>query len=152
MEWIADSILPLSRLGNRDRSADRLWPKYCSERSIRAQNFLSLSPGILDRTAMTLDDNIVASIDVINVGKRKGDEVSTLRKGCKNSVVRRDEGLSASVVKSRRKPNASVRHKQKMLSFYDIDMKYGTEKGKFELMIGNSSRNQDLQTATFFLE
>jgi beta-glucosidase len=31
------------------------------------------------------------------------------------------------------------------LSFYNIDMKHGVEPGEFEIMIGNSSRDQDLQ-------
>ncbi len=31
------------------------------------------------------------------------------------------------------------------LAFYDIDMKYVVEPGQFEIMVGNSSRDQDLQ-------
>jgi beta-glucosidase len=31
------------------------------------------------------------------------------------------------------------------LAFYDIDMNYVVEPGEFEIMIGNSSRDQDLQ-------
>jgi len=31
------------------------------------------------------------------------------------------------------------------LSFYDIDMKYVVEPGDFEIMVGNSSRDADLQ-------
>jgi beta-glucosidase len=32
-----------------------------------------------------------------------------------------------------------------LLSFYDINMKYVVEPGDFEIMIGNSSRDADLQ-------
>ncbi len=32
------------------------------------------------------------------------------------------------------------------LAFYDIDMKYVVEPGQFEIMIGNCSRDADLQT------
>lgn len=31
------------------------------------------------------------------------------------------------------------------LAFYDIDMNYVVEPGEFEIMVGNSSRDQDLQ-------
>jgi beta-glucosidase len=31
------------------------------------------------------------------------------------------------------------------LAFYNIDMKFAVEPGEFEIMIGNSSRDQDLQ-------
>ena len=33
------------------------------------------------------------------------------------------------------------------LAFYDIDMKYVVEPGEFEIMVGNSSRDEDLQKA-----
>jgi len=31
------------------------------------------------------------------------------------------------------------------LAFYDIDMNYGVEPGEFVIMVGNSSRDEDLQ-------
>jgi beta-glucosidase len=31
------------------------------------------------------------------------------------------------------------------LAFYDSEMKYVVEPGEFEIMVGNSSRNEDLQ-------
>jgi beta-glucosidase len=31
------------------------------------------------------------------------------------------------------------------LAFYDVDMEYVVEPGMFEIMVGNSSRDQDLQ-------
>ena len=34
------------------------------------------------------------------------------------------------------------------LAFYNIDMKYVVEPGEFEIMVGNSSRDQDLQRVT----
>ena len=33
------------------------------------------------------------------------------------------------------------------LAFYDINMKYVVEPGEFEIMVGNSSRDADLQKA-----
>jgi beta-glucosidase len=34
------------------------------------------------------------------------------------------------------------------LSFFDVDMKYVAEPGDFEIMVGNSSRDGDLQKLT----
>jgi beta-glucosidase len=34
------------------------------------------------------------------------------------------------------------------LAFYDINMKYVVEAGDFEIMVGNSSRDEDLQKVT----
>jgi beta-glucosidase len=38
------------------------------------------------------------------------------------------------------------------LSFYDIDMKYVVEPGDFEIMVGNSSRDKDLQKLTLHVK
>jgi beta-glucosidase len=35
-----------------------------------------------------------------------------------------------------------------LLKFYDVNMKYVVEPGDFELMVGNSSRNEDLKKVT----
>ena len=35
-----------------------------------------------------------------------------------------------------------------LLAFYDADMKYTVEPGDFEIMVGNSSRDADLQKVT----
>ncbi len=32
-----------------------------------------------------------------------------------------------------------------LLAFYDVNMNYVVEPGEFELMVGNSSRNEDLK-------
>jgi beta-glucosidase len=37
--------------------------------------------------------------------------------------------------------------KPESLAFYDLTMKYRVEPGEFEIMVGNSSRDADLQTA-----
>ena len=38
------------------------------------------------------------------------------------------------------------------LSFYDLDMNPIVEPGQFEVMIGGSSRDEDLQKATFTIQ
>jgi beta-glucosidase len=38
------------------------------------------------------------------------------------------------------------------LAFYDINMKYAVEPGDFEIMVGNSSRDTDLQKVVLTVE
>ena len=38
------------------------------------------------------------------------------------------------------------------LAFYDIDMQYVVEPGAFSIMVGTSSRDEDLQTVTLEVE
>ena len=38
------------------------------------------------------------------------------------------------------------------LAFYDIDMVFRVEPGEFRLMVGPSSRNEDLQTITLHVQ
>jgi beta-glucosidase len=38
------------------------------------------------------------------------------------------------------------------LAFYDINMKYVVEPGEFEIMVGNSSRDADLQKVILTVE
>jgi len=39
-----------------------------------------------------------------------------------------------------------------LLSFYDINMKYVVEPGEFIIMVGNSSRDADLQKVTLLVK
>ncbi len=42
----------------------------------------------------------------------------------------------------------SPRESRRPRATYNIDMKYVVESGEFEIMVGNSSRDQDLQKVT----
>lgn len=105
---------------------------------------------------MAESGHIRASVEVCNSSDRPGTEVVQLYiRDCYSSVTRPVKEL-----KDFRKVSLQPGEKQivtfditaKDLSFYDIDMRYGVEKGEFEVMIGNSSRDVDLQKENFVVK
>jgi beta-glucosidase len=88
-------------------------------------------------------------IDVKNTGKRTGTETVQLYiRDLVSSVTRPVKELKA-FTKVSLQPGESKAVELEItpasLAFYDIDMKYTVEPGEFEIMVGNSSRDADLQ-------
>lgn len=88
-------------------------------------------------------------VDVTNTGKREGTEVVQLYvRDLVSSVTRPVKELKA-FQKVRLQPGESttvaLEITQDQLAFYDVNMSYVVEPGDFEIMIGNSSRDVDLQ-------
>jgi len=88
-------------------------------------------------------------VDVTNTGKREGTEVVQLYiRDLVSSVTRPLKELKGfAKVSLRPGETKTVRLDitPESLAFYDIDMKYVVEPGDFEIMVGNSSRDCDLQ-------
>jgi beta-glucosidase len=87
-------------------------------------------------------------VDVTNSGRREGTEVVQLYiRDVVSSVTRPVKELKG-FKKVRLAPGESTTITfditPDLLKFYDVNMKYVVEPGDFELMIGNSSRNEDL--------
>ncbi len=87
-------------------------------------------------------------VDVTNTGRREGTEVVQLYiRDVVSSVTRPVKELKG-FKKVRLAPGESTTITfditPDLLKFYDVNMKYVVEPGDFELMIGNSSRNEDL--------
>lgn len=104
----------------------------------------------LSRSEMSASETISASIDVTNTGNMDGEEVVQL-------YVRDDYSSATRPLKElkafRRTPLKKGEQKTvtfditpEMLSYYDKDMKFGVEKGTFHILVGASSRDEDLQT------
>ncbi len=119
-------------------------------------SFFEFGPITLSASQMTENGKIRASVEVRNSGNRPGTEVVQLYiRDCYSSVTRPVKEL-----KDFRKVSLQPGEKQtvtfditaKELSFYDIHMRYGVEKGEFEVMIGNSSRDVDLQKENFIVK
>ncbi len=119
-------------------------------------SFFEFGPITLSASQMTENGKIRASVEVRNSGDRPGTEVVQLYiRDCYSSVTRPVKEL-----KDFRKVSLQPGEKQtvtfditaKELSFYDIHMRYGVEKGEFEVMIGNSSRDVDLQKENFIVK
>jgi len=88
-------------------------------------------------------------VEVSNIGNRAGDEVMQMYIRDKVSSVTRPvkelKGFQRISLEPGQKKTVSLQITPEHLAFYNIDMKYVVEPGEFEIMIGNSSRDEDLQ-------
>ncbi|WP_203558570.1 glycoside hydrolase family 3 N-terminal domain-containing protein [Bacteroides sp. 51] len=116
-------------------------------------SFFEFSPVKLSAAKMPVDGILTASVEVTNTSQVAGAEVVQMYiKDCYSSVVRpvkELKGYKKVFLNPGEKATVTFEITPKELSFYDIDMKYGVEKGEFEIMIGNSSRDVDLQKEMF---
>ncbi len=115
----------------------------------------NISPVTLSSKEMKSGEKLKATIDIVNTGKMAGSEVVQLYlRDCVASVTRPLKELKSYqkvYLKPGEKKTVTFEISEKDLMFYDINMNYTTEKGDFEIMIGNSSRDSDLQRAIFKL-
>ncbi|MCD7937499.1 MAG: glycoside hydrolase family 3 C-terminal domain-containing protein [Tannerellaceae bacterium] len=114
------------------------------------------SPITLSANSMTPQGSITATVEVRNTGRVTGSEVVQMYiRDCYSSVVRpvkELKGFSKITLRPGESRKVSFEITARELSFYDIDMKYGVEKGDFLVMIGNSSRDIDLQREQFVVK
>ena len=87
--------------------------------------------------------------DVTNTGKRAGSEVVQMYiRDRVSSVTRPVKELKAFrkiFLEAGETQTVAFDITPEQLAFYDIDMKFVVEPGEFEIMVGNSSRDSDLQ-------
>ena len=107
----------------------------------------------LNRSSIGMDNELVASVTVTNTGDRAGSEVVQLYiRDLVGSVTRPVKELKG-FEKIYLQPNESrtVRFTiaPEMFKFYNADLKFVTEPGDFDVMIGSDSRN--VKTARFTL-
>jgi len=103
----------------------------------------------LTKKKMKKDGTTRVSVDVTNTGKRAGTEVVQLYiRDVVSSVTRPVKELKG-FKKVSLAPGATTTVSfditPELLKFYDVNMKYVVEPGEFTLMVGNSSRNEDLK-------
>lgn len=103
----------------------------------------------LKDSTIQVGGSTLVQIDVTNTGRREGDEVVQMYiRDLVSSVTRPIKEL-----KGFRKAHLAAGATQTItfeitpesLSFYDINMEYRVEPGEFEIQVGNSSRDADLQ-------
>ena len=89
------------------------------------------------------------SVDVTNTGKRAGTEVVQMYiRDLVSSVtrpVKELKGFEKVSLKPGETKTVTLAITPESLAFYDVDMKYVVEPGEFEIMVGSSSRDGDLQ-------
>jgi len=103
----------------------------------------------LKRSVIGKDESTAVRVDVTNTGPRAGDEVVQMYIRDKVSSVTRPvkelKGFQRITLAPGETRTVSLEITPEHLAFYDIDMKHVVEPGEFEIMVGNSSRDQDLQ-------
>jgi beta-glucosidase len=106
----------------------------------------------LAKSKIRRDGSIQVRADVTNTGRRAGNEtvqmyirdrVSSVTRPIKELKAFRKIFLEAGQTK-----NVAFEITPEQLAFYDIDMNFLVEPGEFEIMVGNSSRDIDLQKVT----
>ena len=95
-------------------------------------------------------------MDVTNTGKRAGSEVVQMYiRDLVSSVtrpVKELKGFQKIFLKPGETGTVAIDIKPESLAYYDVKMNFGVEPGDFEIMVGNSSRDQDLQRVILSVE
>ncbi len=130
---------------------DDVSPLYGFGYGLSYTTFKLASPRLTKKKIRT-DGSTQVSVDVTNTGKRAGAEVVQLYiRDLVSSVTRPVKELKG-FRKVWLEPGETTTVKlditPALLSFFDVNMKYVVEPGDFEIMVGNSSRDADLQKLT----
>jgi beta-glucosidase len=108
----------------------------------------------LSATEITSSDSVQVSIDVTNHGKRDGSEVVQLylrdMVGSVTRPVKELKGFQKINLKAGETKNVSFTLGMKDLSFYNSELKFIAEPGKFQVFVGGNSR--DVKQAEFLLK
>ena len=104
----------------------------------------------LDRSTIARGESTWVSATVTNTGTRAGAEVVQMyirdRVSSVTRPVKELKGFAKVWLEPGESATLSVDITPDSLAFYDIDMQYVVEAGEFEIMVGTSSRKEDLQT------
>jgi beta-glucosidase len=104
----------------------------------------------LERDRMGIGESTRVLVDVTNTGPRRGDEVVQLYvRDLVSSVtrpVKELKGFRRIALGPGETATVAFDVTPEHLAFYDIDMVWRVEPGEFRLMVGPSSRDEDLQT------
>ena len=88
-------------------------------------------------------------VDVTNTGQRAGTEVVQMyirdRVSSVTRPVKELKGFQKLSLQPGETRTVTLNITPECLAFYDINMRYVVEPGEFEIMVGNSSRDEDLQ-------
>jgi beta-glucosidase len=94
--------------------------------------------------------------DVTNTGQREGTEVVQMYiRDVVSSVTRpikELKGFKKVSLRPGETKTVAIDITPELLAFYDINMKFVVEPGEFTIMVGNSSRDADLQKATLLVK
>jgi beta-glucosidase len=108
----------------------------------------------LDKTEMSATDSISVSVGVTNKGQRDGSEIVQLYihdlVGSVTRPVKELKGFQKITLKAGETKTVKFMIRNTDLSFYNYDLKFGSEPGNFEVFVGGNSR--DVQKSGFLLK
>ena len=102
----------------------------------------------LDKSEISISESCNVLVNITNRGEYAGHEVIQMYiRDCISSVtrpVKELKGFKKIFLKVGESKIVSIKITPKELAFWDINMNYVVESGEFEIMIGSSSANKDL--------
>jgi beta-glucosidase len=157
------------------KSVGQLPLYYNHKPSAQSQNYLSMdikplfafgyglsytqykySKPILDKEKIKIFGSAKISVQVTNTGKVDGDEIVQMYIRDKVSSITRPikelKGFERIHIKSGESVTVTFDITPEKLSFYNIDYKHVVEPGEFEIMVGSSSRDEDLHKVVLIVE
>jgi beta-glucosidase len=103
----------------------------------------------LEKKILRPDEKTRVLVDVTNTGKREGTEVVQLYIRDQVSSVTRPvkelKGFQKISLKPGEARTVALDITPESLAFYDVNLRYVVEPGEFDILVGNSSRDADLQ-------
>ncbi len=127
---------------------DEISPLYAFGFGLSYTSFKFGEPRLAKNTILR-NESTVVRVDVTNAGLVAGDEVVQMYIRDKVSSVTRPvkelKGFKRITLKPGQTETVSLPVTPDHLAFHNIDMKFVVEPGEFEIMVGNSSRDSDLQ-------
>ena len=103
----------------------------------------------LEKKIIGLDESTILHVDVTNIGNRTGEEVVQMYiRDLVSSVtrpVKELKGFKKISLKPNETKTVSLTILPEHLAFTNIDKEFVVEPGDFEIMVGNSSRTEDLE-------
>jgi beta-glucosidase len=103
----------------------------------------------LAKSGMKRNGSTRMLVDVTNTGQRPGTEVVQMYIRDRISSVTRPvkelRGFKKVSLESGQKQTVALDITTESLAFYDVNLKYVVEPGEFDILVGNSSRDEDLQ-------
>ena len=139
---------PSARRGYLDGDASPLYPFGFGLSYSR----FSIENVRLEKTSIKTDGTTRVLADVTNTGDREGSEVVQVYvRDLVSSVtrpVKELKGFRKVWLKPGETKTVEIEIGRDALAFHDINMEYTVEPGDFEIMVGSSSRDEDLVKAT----
>ena len=110
----------------------------------------------IDKTSINTGESVQVHVDVKNTGDKPGKEVVQLYiRDIYSSVtrpVKELKGFKKIDLKPGETKKVTFNISPDLLAFTKVDMSYGVEPGDFQIMLGNSSRDEDLMKLTLTVE